>query len=340
MLWMRCFLGITYRCNLRCEHCYAGQRRNRADLEYKEVCRLVDELHRAGVMYLCYSHGENMLHPEFWKITKYIHDHEIYIVLMTNGMPIQRTETAHRLYDVGIRKIFVSLDSLNKERHERRRGALGCYERALRALYLLRDVGKFQLGISFVIDEYNWDEIDQVIDFALGEGLQRVNFLTIRPFKIIFLITIEKYRAVAKKLVDHEVRLRSRLRIQIHDPLILSLVDLSVYDSRTQESIVLENVCQAGRGMLSIAPDGTVRPCNFVPQVVGNIHDEPLTHILMRLEGLHARENAFPSWCAGCQRAPICRGGCKAFTATGDGREPGVDQRCLAGGLKLVSPCP
>jgi radical SAM protein with 4Fe4S-binding SPASM domain len=334
MLWTRCFLGITYRCNLRCEHCYANDFKNGNDLSYDDACRLIDQLYSVGVLSICYSHSENMLHPDFWRITKYIYDHEIYIVLMTNGTAIQKVETANRLYEVGVRKVFVSLDSLNRERHENRRGVPNCYNRALNALRNLKKVDKLQVGISFVLDEYNWGEIDDVVKFSLNEGLQRINFLPIRPRNQASVFNMQEYRKVAQKLIDYELQLRDQICIQIHDPLIPLLVNLSDYDSKTQERINLENCCDAGRGSFSVAPDGSVRPCNFIQHVAGNVNETPLSRILGCLSP-DVYENSTPLLCMNCKRVTICRGGCKAFARNFDENGFSIDRRCLDNQLKL-----
>ena len=70
-------LYLTERCNLRCGHCFLGERRARRsaaghprDLSVAAALRLLDEFDAMGGLRLLLTGGEAMLHPGFWELNE------------------------------------------------------------------------------------------------------------------------------------------------------------------------------------------------------------------------------------------------------------------------------
>ncbi|MGA8943073.1 MAG: radical SAM protein [Thermoactinomyces sp.] len=143
-----CHFGITYKCNLLCDHCYADKYKNTADFTYEELCNIVDQLYDIGIIQIIYSHGENIMHKDFWRITKYMRDRGFYVTLMTNGTFIRNLDISQKLYNTGVRQVFVSFDSMDPEKHDQRRRVPGSFRRAENALKYFSQVEGIRYGMA------------------------------------------------------------------------------------------------------------------------------------------------------------------------------------------------
>lgn len=335
-----CHFGITYKCNLLCDHCYADKYKNTADFTYEELCNIVDQLYDIGIIQIIYSHGENIMHKDFWRITKYMRDRGFYVTLMTNGTFIRNLDISQKLYNTGVRQVFVSFDSMDPEKHDQRRRVPGSFRRAENALKYFSQVEGIRYGMAVSIDCFNWREIDKFIDFGLNNGVNDISFLTIRPNnRPDPKFNIEEYKLLAQKIINYKFELKGKINIITHDPLIPILIDSSAFDEKQREEIILSNTCEAGRSFFSIAPNGAVRSCNMVELVVGNVKNEPLIDIINRFRP-EIYDDGHPTRCSGCKFAGWCRGGCKAFSILEEIHLQNnffdADQRCLQNDLKLM----
>jgi radical SAM protein with 4Fe4S-binding SPASM domain len=76
--------------------------------------------------------------------------------------------------------------------------------------------------------------------------------------------------------------------------------------------------------MVSIDPVGNVTGCNFIPEVIGNVREEPFGVIWDRLVHRYSDEREPPTGaCNGCGVLAACMGGCKAYHYVGK-----YDERC------------
>jgi len=80
--------------------------------------------------------------------------------------------------------------------------------------------------------------------------------------------------------------------------------------------------CDAGEGVLSIAPNGDVFPCNNIEIVLGNIKKEPLYDIYNQSMNYKKVEEALQiqnSDCEYCSLLNECHGGCAAIAKSYSG---------------------
>ena len=62
---------LTHRCNLRCRHCYIVNNHQKRELTYVELCRIFDEVHAEGCLWLCLTGGDPLLREDFQDIYRY-----------------------------------------------------------------------------------------------------------------------------------------------------------------------------------------------------------------------------------------------------------------------------
>lgn len=319
-------LGLTYRCNLKCSHCYALYRRDRDEFTLEEVEHLAEELYQAGSCSVVYSHGENMIRRDFHDIAVMFRDRDFYQTLMLNGYYVRSSIDAARLKSAGIDRTMVSMDSTDPVIHDGVRGRRGAFNTAVRALTLLKDVELPTVGLSTTIDSHNYDNVEEIVTFAENLGLDAVSFMQNRyNRKSIFDRSIwQQYRDVCSELYELTLRYQGRLDIYTHDPFMLTLLDERMDDPQQRADFIGANLCNVGTSMVSIDPVGNVTGCNFIDEAIGNIREEPFAEIWQRLVDRYSDANEPPTGpCGDCSVLGSCMGGCKAFHYSGK-----YDERC------------
>ena len=319
-------LGLTYRCNLACSHCYALYRRDRAEFSLPEIKNLADELYRAGSAAVVYSHGENMIRSDFHEAAAVFRDLDFYQTLMLNGFYIRTAADAQRLADSGVNRAMTSVDSADPAVHDRVRGRAGAYQRAMAAIELLLASDVDTVGFSCTIDSHNYDTIGDIVDLALRTGVHAISFMQNRyNLRDIFNRSLlRQYEQVCRNIYELMLEHRGRLDIYTHDPFMLTLLDDRLADESQRAAFIGSNLCNVATSMVSIDPVGNVTGCNFIPEVIGNVRDEPFSAIWDRLVERYSDEREPPTGaCSGCGVRASCMGGCKAFHYIGK-----WDERC------------
>ena len=134
-----CTFEVTPYCNLRCVHCYISNCHWEDDLlSYQELCRIMDEVAAEGCLWVLFTGGEPLLHPDFLDIYTYAKRKGLLITLFTNGTLIT-PEIADYLKEWKPKLVEITLYGATKETYERVTGVSGSYERCLRGIQLLME---------------------------------------------------------------------------------------------------------------------------------------------------------------------------------------------------------
>ncbi|MGE5141573.1 MAG: radical SAM protein [Rudaea sp.] len=253
---------LTYRCNVKCAHCYLDVFYPRAnvagELTTDESLRLVDDLADLGVLNLTLSGGEILVHRDFFRIAEYARSKRFLLRLFTNGILITPT-VADRIAALHPYAVEISLYSTRPERHDRITGLDRSWELTTRAFRLLHERGVRTLLKTPLMRE-NAEEIDSLESFAheLGAGF-RVD-TTVTP-KDSGDLSPFAHRAGFEQLVAY---------FQSHaDP--HKWLERTVTDE--------ERTCGIGSKAIAISPYGNVFPCVQVRLKAGSVRETPLRDI-------------------------------------------------------------
>jgi AdoMet-dependent heme synthase len=319
-------LGLTYRCNLKCSHCYALYRRDRNEFTLEEISHLAQELYAAGGAAVVYSHGENMIRSDFHEAAQTFRDLGFYQTLMLNGFYVRDQDAAERLAAAGINRTMVSVDSADPAVHDQVRGKEGAFGRALNAVDLLLHSPVETVGFSCTIDRHNYDGIPEIVELAVHSGVRAISFMQNRyNLRDIFDRSMQrKYEEVCRQIYELMLSYRGIIDIYTHDPFMLTLLDGRLADESARADFIGANLCNVGTSMVSIDPVGNVTGCNFISQTIGNVREEPFQAIWDRLVTHYSDEREPPTGaCSGCGTLAKCMGGCKAYHYVGK-----YDERC------------
>lgn len=169
------YLYITDECQLRCGHCYMGDRLEAAtEMPLKEVFHNLTTWRKMGGSKLSILGGEPTLHPDFLEIVQYA-NHLGYekVILNTNGLaPSRRILAAVRPDDFAY--IQISLDGASSKTHDIIRGK-GTFNQAWRTTSALCASG-FDTRIICTVNRVNIDECLDLLPMADAIGVSLVKF--------------------------------------------------------------------------------------------------------------------------------------------------------------------
>ncbi len=176
-------LSVTDRCDFRCVYCMdPDQRFARRDLTLSptELLAVTRAFVGLGVRKVRLTGGEPLVRPDLIELLGAIRALPglAELVLTTNGS--QLAARAHAIRAAGVRRINISLDTLNPERFRllTRNGEL---ERVLAGIDAAIAAGFDRIKLNTVIlGERNGDEILDLVRFALTKGVN-ISFIEEMP---------------------------------------------------------------------------------------------------------------------------------------------------------------
>ena len=184
------FIDINKRCNLRCQHCLywrqdEDDRENYISRQRRtEIFEEFAEMNPQGTVVLC--GGEKMLDCDnYFSASRTCQALGLKCFSVVNGTRIQNAQIAEQMIREGPSEITISLNSHLPEVHDRTRGMVGSYAKAVTALRLLL-VARERLNSAkpvyamAVICEQNYRELDPFYAFVLndiGADKLKLNFL-------------------------------------------------------------------------------------------------------------------------------------------------------------------
>lgn len=334
--------NVTWRCNLRCAHCYldASATAGIGELSTDEGIALIDDLAglSPGAM-LVLSGGEPLLRRDIVDLAGHAVRRGLTVVVGTNGTMLDEAR-ARELARVGVAGVGLSLDSLDPERHDAFRGVPGAWARTVRALEAAQRAG-LPVQLQTTVTRENEVEITAIADWAAARG--------VRALSLFFLVCTgraqrmsdigpERYEAVLSWLASTGGRRGDTLLRARCAPHVRRIIAQRDSDAALAED---PSACLAGTHYARVMPNGDVTPCPYLPTVVGNVRERPFSEIWASAPLLAAlRSPALRGRCGSCEFASLC-GGCRAraFAATGDAF--GEDPWCVyepAGGPRVESP--
>lgn len=269
-------LGLSYNCNMKCKHCFVNK--DSDNLNINKLKKTIDDLEKKGLFFVIYTFGEPFLSKDFWEISKYVSSKGMIQTVMTNGSLVT-SNIIKKLKDNKINNVYVSMDSIDEEKHDFNRNYQGAYHKAINAIKLLID-NKFNVGIAVTINNKNVLEMDEFANLGKRMGVKSISFLRQRNnSQLSKLNHIKTYNNFYKMYLCGE----KNINILFHDPTLLELTK-ELYNQRcidinTFEKYYDMNSCHYS-DTLSIEPNGNVKFCNLINNKIGNINNSDINEIL------------------------------------------------------------
>jgi radical SAM protein with 4Fe4S-binding SPASM domain len=165
---------LTFRCNLRCVHCYCNLALNDQDavkeeLNTQEIRNILDQIAEAGCLWLLMSGGEPLVRKDFLEIYTYAKKKGFIITLFTNGTLIT-PELADYLVQWPPSSVEITLYGITSEVFERVTGVPGSFKRCKNGIELLLE-RKIPLELKTMVMTLNKEELWQIKRYSEELGL-------------------------------------------------------------------------------------------------------------------------------------------------------------------------
>lgn len=304
----------TNKCNLTCKHCYqdAGNQKD-AELTTEEGKKLIDEIARAGFKIMIFSGGEPLMRPDIYELVTYAASKGLRPVFGTNGTLITK-EVAQKLKDCGAAAMGISLDSLDPTKHSQFRGLPNAYDLTIQGMKNCKEVG-LPFQIHTTIMDWNKHEICNIIDFAVKIGAMAEY--------VFFLIPVGRgvyIEDTAVESLEYENLLRTIMEKQKQVSIPIKPTCAPQFTRVAKQLKVdidprFSRGCLAGLTYCIISPIGKVRPCAYMVEEAGDVHEKPFDEIWKNADIFQKlRTQNYKGSCGKCGYKELC-GGCRARSA-------------------------
>jgi cyclic pyranopterin phosphate synthase len=174
-------ISITQRCNLRCLYCHReGEASMGEEMSPEEISRLVAIGSSLGMRKLKITGGEPLVREDVLDVVHLTAEHVNEVSLTTNGVLL--FDLSSGLKDAGLRRVNVSLDTLDPETYRSISG-VDTLDQVIEGIRKSVSVGLSPVKLNMVVMKgVNDSEIDNMIRFSkdIGAVLQLIELETPR----------------------------------------------------------------------------------------------------------------------------------------------------------------
>jgi len=169
------YLYITEACQLRCEHCYMGERLDRAlKMPLPQIIDILATWRRLGGSKLTILGGEPTLHPDYCVAIRAASQLGYEHVITTTNAQAPALRKFRRLEPADFAYVQVSLDGGSRASHDVIRGT-GTFDTALATTAELTKRG-FDARIICTVNQANRSDALRLLDIADELGVSLVKF--------------------------------------------------------------------------------------------------------------------------------------------------------------------
>lgn len=256
---------FDYACNMNCTHCsnlsFAKKDREMTIDDLQDFAGQADKL---GLAQFNISGGEPLYFKNLDEIVNAINPKKFHISMSTNGLLLDKKMARH-LKKIGVDKVKISLDSIDKDVYSQTRRQSKTYDKSIEALFNAKEAG-LQVCVQTVISHQN----------AKTEATERLaKFCQENEFNMDIMIAraIGAWEGKEEVLIDesdaeHIVNLRTKY----------PLVQRDVFPSYGAKT----GSCGCVGKILHLTKYGDILPCVFIHIAIGNIFEESLKDIIDR----------------------------------------------------------
>lgn len=155
-----CNVAVTNSCNATCDFCNFAYNKHRIAkvrwLNADQFDRALEILYRRDIRYVSFFGGETLLHPRLPEMIAMVVARNMGATVITNGwlLPARLEELAR----VGLKTVYISIDSAQMDEHEANRGLKGLGERIRSANARMRSLAMTsfaQVTVNKLITDYD-----------------------------------------------------------------------------------------------------------------------------------------------------------------------------------------
>ena len=255
-------LELTYKCNLRCVHCYNDKDDFSSVISFEDAKKIIDDAYDMGVYAITLTGGEATLNEDFLKIAKYIRSKKISLNIFTNTQLLyDDKDFFNEIINLYPHSVCVSLYSMDPEIHDSITGVKNSFEKTIRVLETLKK-NNILIRINCFVMKSNFEGIDKVYSYAEENG-----------FSAVFDV----------RFVNNESRFNAELQLTEEQ---LTSFYMKYFESENcfvenemAEDFYEKRICSAGIKSSVVTPQLELIPCNPFKLILGNLNKQSLKSI-------------------------------------------------------------
>lgn len=288
------YIELTYRCNLKCIHCYIPIRKREkftaAELTYEEHIKLLDDLYSLGTLYITYTGGEVFLRKDLMDILSYAKEKRFSVRVFTSGT-LADEEKIKRLYETGIDEVEISIYG-DRQTHEAITQVKNSYNRSINTAIALKNYG-IPVKLKSPVMKPNLNSYSHMINLAKENGFN---------YSLDPVITPDDDNSPVDLSVGIEV-----IKDVIKNP------DVGI-EPQGKDTDSATPLCDAGVLSIAVSPEGIVYPCIEWRIPCGSIKERSIIDIwynspvLKRIKSLTINDFKECSSCSLLKYCPRCPG--------------------------------
>ncbi|MCK4671454.1 MAG: radical SAM protein [Candidatus Aegiribacteria sp.] len=310
-------LLITHKCNLSCRHCSVYSHGELpGELSPSEWGIILDKLADAKLFTLTLTGGEPFMREDFPDVFKEVLKRPFRVNINTNAT-LFTDEIAELLADSMPRldAVMVSLDGDSPETHDAIRGK-GVFKKTMEGVRILKKA-KIPIVFYCTVNSVNIDRIEQIAEHALryGKNIKFNTFIDTGPDTDSRLCPSNmQVRQAGKSVIKTALKYPGK----VSGTVLEMAVQAVKVNNGTAKPYYSSKVCGAVSSKIAVFPDGTVTPCDHLPEVkLGNLMDTDLEDVLTSEKAEYfKRVTVLRRWpwleCKTCELHDYCSGPCPA----------------------------
>jgi radical SAM protein with 4Fe4S-binding SPASM domain len=322
------YLELTLRCSFLCKHCYIPAKSRwpekpdqvrAGELSTEEIFKLLDELKRAGTLFLVLTGGEIFLRPDLMQITERATELGFVVKFYSNGFHLT-DELAKKMKDLGVYAVEISIYGASEKTYQEVTKIRGGYKRVMQSIGYLREHGVRTI-LKTPVMRLN------VADIHAIKAMSNEMKLSLRyDFVIVPGFNGDK-TPLSQRCSDEQIS--------------QALKELGAKFTTNDNNDSTRTSCAVGKWSAVVDPIGDVYPCIELRQKIGNVREQSFDQVWQNnphmrkirqiLADAPANEEAFEDG--------IC-GHCPAFSLheQGDMNTPAQEQLRLANIKRNLAP--
>jgi len=285
---VECAVIVTYRCNAHCQMCQIWKKPTEI---HKAIGTEILEKLPNGLKKINVSGGEPGLRKNLLDIVSILHGKTKKIDISTNGYFTQRLVEVGKLFpDVAFRISVEGLPELN----DKLRGIKNGFDRALRTVIKLKEVGVKNTGFGIVISDKNKDDLLDLYNLCVMMGIELGSSTLHNSFYFNkYDNKIEDVDGTMKEMHKFiEALLQSRrrnLKLRIKD-WARAFINYGILKHIQGERRPIP--CGAATELFFLDPNGNILACNGseIPWVMGNLKENSFDEIWHNKQANEVRE--------------------------------------------------
>jgi heme b synthase len=322
---------VTRSCNLSCVHCRASSEYGpyEGELTINECFKLVDDIASFSKPVIILTGGEPLMREDIFDIASYVDKKGLRVVLATNGTMVT-DDIAVKMLESGIKRVSISIDGLDAERHDAFRGVSGAFEKAMAGIAAMKKAG-LEFQINTTVTQVNLDQLEDILDLVVRLGAA--------AHHIFLLVPTGRGKEMAEEEItslDYEKTLNwfyeESLNCQIQLKATCAPHYFRIFYQRRKERPAesreergslntMTRGCMGGVSFCFISHTGQIQPCGYLEIDCGQLKEKGFedvwnnSFIFRNLRNL----SVYKGKCGRCEFLKVC-GGCRAraYEVTGD----------------------